>query len=116
MSGSGRPSLTSGWSVRETTSSKRALQILLTEDRVDLLVTDVVMPEMCGFTLVDVTSRVRSELPVLYVSGYPLSDEQWEGTPGARTRFVAKPLQIDEIRDAVAQLVNDDARDPSHAS
>ena len=39
----------------------------------DLIVTDIVMPEMSGFTLVDLVGRLRPGVPVLYISGTGVS-------------------------------------------
>nr|WP_323958385.1 response regulator [Brevibacillus composti] len=55
--------------MRSTTSAKEALELLNTE-RWDLLITDVMMPQMSGYEL---TRRVRtrfaiSELPVLLLT------------------------------------------------
>ena len=41
------------------------------QPRIDLVVTDVVMPYMSGPQLVDELRQTHPGLPVLYVSGYP---------------------------------------------
>ena len=63
----------------------------------DLVVTDIIMPEMSGFTLVDLLSRLRPGLPALYISGYPQEEVYWGGTPGARSSFLAKPFLVEEV-------------------
>ncbi|MBW2240355.1 MAG: PAS domain S-box protein [Deltaproteobacteria bacterium] len=75
--------------------------------RIDLLISDVVMPEMRGPEL---AARLRSgqpELPVLFVSGY--SDRQLDLSESGDvpTRFLAKPFSLAEMRNAVYELVGE---------
>ncbi len=95
-----------GCTVRAAGSARQALDILAGPDPVvDVLVTDVVMPDMSGFTLVDQASRVRPGIPVLYISGYPREEVYWGGTPGVRSAFLAKPLDPDGLRSALTALL-----------
>jgi putative two-component system response regulator len=86
-------------------SPREALNTLTTNPHINLLVTDIVMPEMSGFTLVEVASRVRPGLPVLYMSGYPSDEVYWGGTPGARSAFLAKPLEAPELQRTLLKLL-----------
>jgi two-component system cell cycle sensor histidine kinase/response regulator CckA len=63
-----------------------------TQDQIQLLVTDVVMPEMSGLELASALRRDRPSLQVMYMSGYP-EPTAGDGTvaaPGAH--FVQKPF------------------------
>ncbi len=103
-----------GCAVTSAPSARAAVDILKSDRPIDLLVTDIVMPEMSGFTLVDLTSSVRPSLPVLYISGYPQEEVYWGGTPGAQSAFLAKPMEIDKLREAVRSLLpRGDRVDPS---
>lgn len=64
---------------------------------VDLLVTDLIMPETSGFRLVEILSRFQDELRVLYISGYSAKDVDWAGVPGAAWAYLAKPISIDDL-------------------
>jgi two-component system, cell cycle sensor histidine kinase and response regulator CckA len=73
-----------GYTVIEAASPSRALELARADAHIDLLVTDVVMPEMDAFELVD---RMTSRLPglrILYTSGY--TDATAEGP------FIHKPF------------------------
>src|SRR5665811_2083817 len=95
-----------GCRVTAVSAGREALAILTGERRVDILVTDVVMTEMSGFTLVDLASRARPDLPALYISGYPQEEAYWGGTPGARTAFLAKPLDLAELGTTLLSLLS----------
>lgn len=94
-----------GCHVRTAASPRAALRDIGEEADIDVLVTDIVMPEMSGFALVDVAARARPGLPVLYVSGYPPEEVYWGGTPGARSAFLTKPLEADELRTTLLGLL-----------
>jgi len=73
----------SGYRVLQATDAASALECLqATKDPVHLLLTDVVMPGMDGRELAEIVRRLRPEIRVLYMSGYPddtLSDrsDRW---------------------------------------
>jgi two-component system cell cycle sensor histidine kinase/response regulator CckA len=58
-----------GYIVVEAADAQEAQQ-LFSQHRVDLIVSDIVMPKTSGVQLVEQLRRVRPELPVLYMSGY----------------------------------------------
>lgn len=100
-----------GCRVRTSSSPREALDVLLSDAPVDVLVTDIVMPEMGGFSLVEFAERVRNIPLVLYISGYPQEDVYWGGTPGTRHRFLGKPIELDDLRAALLDLLDDEAGD-----
>ncbi len=60
--------------------------------RIDLLVTDVVMPGMSGRELADRLTAVRSGLKRLYLSGYTDDAIVRNGVAAGGTSFLAKPI------------------------
>ncbi len=70
--------------------------------RVDLVVTDLRMPEMGGDELAERLRRIRRDLPILFVSGYAL-DRRIRRRPG--DGFLAKPFGGDDLIEAASQVV-----------
>ena len=70
--------------------------------RVDLVVTDLRMPEMGGDELAERLRRLRRDLPILFVSGYAL-DRRVRRRPG--DGFLAKPFGGDDLIEAASQVV-----------
>lgn len=95
-----------GCVVQTASSARAAVDALKSDVSIDLLITDIVMPDMSGFTLVDLAMKVRSDLPVLYVSGYPQEEVYWGGTPGARSGFLSKPIEIEDLQAAIFGLTH----------
>jgi two-component system, cell cycle sensor histidine kinase and response regulator CckA len=86
-----------GYTVLEAASPTAAIELLSADAPIDLLVTDVVMPEMDAFELAE---RVALEVPgvrVLYTSGY--TDAAAEGP------FIQKPFTPQQLIDKVGAVL-----------
>jgi PAS domain S-box-containing protein len=82
-------------------SGQRALDILKSEQPLDLMMTDHMMPGMTGLELVAASRDVRPKLPVLLATGYA---ELPEGAQIDLPRL-AKPYHQDQLRDRLDQLL-----------
>lgn len=82
----------SGYRVVASTSAREALRMVV-EDHVaiQLLVTDVVMPEMSGWELADALLEHQPGLKVLFVSGYASDGALQDGRRLEDSYFLSKP-------------------------
>jgi two-component system cell cycle sensor histidine kinase/response regulator CckA len=71
----------------------------------DLVITDVVMPELDGRALGQRLKERCPSLPVLYISAYPPDDLFHRGAPSATAPFLQKPLDPDEFLSMVQRLL-----------
>lgn len=83
--------LTQGYTVLETGDPQQAIHIAKYQ-RIDLLLTDVIMPITKGTELADRVQAVTPSTKVLLMSGYQTSDIAASGRP-----FMAKPFSIDGL-------------------
>lgn len=78
----------------------KALDRVKTE-RIDLIVTDLSMPEMSGLDLIVEAKRVSPNIPIAVISAYG----NVENTTYALTRgafsFIAKPFKMSQIKDMI---------------
>jgi PAS domain S-box-containing protein len=74
--------------------------------RIDLLVTDVVMPRMNGLELARRLDEIRPGLPTLYLSGYAPGAVAREGMLDPRRVFMTKPLRPAELTHKVRDLLD----------
>jgi PAS domain S-box-containing protein len=59
-----------GHTVIETSSGTQALDVLRTEEPIDLMITDYAMPGMTGVQLAEAAREMRPNLPILLATGY----------------------------------------------
>jgi CheY-like chemotaxis protein len=90
-------------------SARHGRDALLLAERyerpIDLLVTDVVMPEMGGGELVERLTALRSDLKVLYISGYTNDEVLRRGVHGDRTPFLHKPFTSEGLMRRVREVL-----------
>lgn len=104
-----------GYEVLEAEGPREALSILDGRPRtIDLVVTDISMPEMSGFRLIEMLAERQREVRALYISGAGRKDVVWAGVPGTVKAFLPKPLSLDALRSAVRAVL--DAPAPADAS
>jgi CheY-like chemotaxis protein len=82
-------------------SARHALDILKSQEQIDLMVTDHVMPGMTGIELAARSREVRPALPILLATGYA---DLPEGSALDLPRL-AKPYHQDQLRDRLDQLL-----------
>jgi CheY-like chemotaxis protein len=75
------------------------------ERPIDLLVTDVVMPEMGGGELVERLVARRPNLKVLYISGYTNDEVVRRGVHGASASFLHKPFTAEDFMRRVREVL-----------
>ena len=90
-----------GYSVMLASSGEEALQLLqTTEQQVDLVITDLVMPGMGGHAFALELRRLPSPPPILYISAYERPDGEMA------KRFLQKPFSPAELVTAVRNLMS----------
>ncbi|MDB4972552.1 MAG: Blue-light-activated protein [Myxococcaceae bacterium] len=98
---------TQGYEVLAAASGSEALELASEAGRViDLLMTDVVMAQMSGFTLAARLVESRPNLPVLYVSGYSERAAVPEQPAGTCVEFLAKPFTAQSLVVKVREVLD----------
>jgi PAS domain S-box-containing protein len=93
-----REALTSlGYRVLEAATPTEALRFLKERDDIQLLFTDVVLPEMNGRILAEQAARLRPGLKVIFTSGYTQNAIVHHGRLYAGLNFVGKPFKLDTL-------------------
>jgi signal transduction histidine kinase len=90
-----------GHAVCSASTPSQAIQILR-ENQVDLVILDMVMPEMSGRDVLDRIRMLRTDIPVLLTTGYygePVKDFP----EGAAVRLLRKPYRQAELARAIAE-------------
>jgi len=75
--------------------------------KVDLLITDLVMPGMSGRELANQIQKINSDLPVIYVSGYTDNDIVHEGELDEGIHFLQKPYSIKDLSIKIREVLDE---------
>jgi CheY-like chemotaxis protein len=87
----------------EAANGHEALERLDGDPEIDVLLTDLGLPGMSGQALIAEALKRRPELKVLVASGYGSQSELGSVDP-ALVRFLNKPFQMSQLKDAIAQI------------
>jgi CheY-like chemotaxis protein len=95
-----------GYDVLEAVSGREALELLSANSRVDLVLCDVVLPEMGGTELGRRVGAMRRKIPILYMSGYPGPEMVERGLITKHAPFLEKPFTPESLGSAVRRLLD----------
>jgi signal transduction histidine kinase/CheY-like chemotaxis protein len=95
-----------GHDVLPAASANEAFRILGSNDTVDVVLLDLVMPGLPARAMMERIHELRPEIPILLTSGY--SEELMNESPriDARAGFLRKPYRRAELATALAQAID----------
>ena len=99
-----------GYRVMEAGSGAEAVDVVEEAGgRIDLLLTDVVMPGTNGRELAEALLGRYPDIRVLFMSGYTEDEVILQGVRVAEVNFISKPFSVESLRQTVARLLEDSA-------
>ncbi len=96
-----------GYAVQTANDGRQGLR-MLEENTVDLVITDVLMPEMDGLEVIRTIRKINSSVPIIAMSGGGKRDMDFliEATEFGATKVVNKPFDIDELVEVVNNILD----------
>jgi two-component system cell cycle sensor histidine kinase/response regulator CckA len=95
-----------GYTVLEAGNGVEAIDVLEAQDgNVDLVISDVVMPEMDGPTLLKELRKRNPELKIIFVSGYAEDAFEKSLPAGEQFSFLPKPFTLKQLVAAVKEAM-----------
>lgn len=95
-----------GYSVLEVSGGEEALKVCKErKDPFDLLLTDVVMPQMSGRQLAEQLKEVCRDFKVLYISGYTDDAITHHGVLETGINYLQKPFTVDGLAKKVREVL-----------
>jgi len=97
-----------GYKVLEAAIGEEALRLAqdITGERIHLLLTDVVLPQMSGKELADRLKIFRPDIKVLYTSGYTDYAVVHQGILNSGTHFLQKPFSLKTLSQKVREALD----------
>lgn len=95
--------------VLTSNNGKDAVSVIRKE-RVDLIITDLQMPEMDGFELMAYLSKFHPEIPILVMTAFGGTDIQAKIEAIGPIKYFEKPLNIDTLTDCIIEELESGAK------
>lgn len=96
-----------GFTVLPASCGEDALSISRRKDvSIDLLLTDIVMPEVSGVELADRLERERPDMRILFMTGYAEEVVMNEGILGKGRECIGKPFTPEQITKRVREILS----------
>jgi PAS domain S-box-containing protein len=95
-----------GYKVMAATGPGAALSLAANHaGKIDLLITDIVMPEMNGRVLAEQIAAIQPDMKRLYISGYPADFVAHRGVLEAGVHFLQKPFALQGLAAKVQEAL-----------
>ncbi len=94
-----------GYEIITSNSPVESLDIIKSNTDIDLLLTDVVMPEMNGYELAKLTKNISPDIKVLLMSGYTNDILPEHSSLEEDIHFIQKPYKSTELYDKIKQVI-----------
>ena len=94
-----------GYTVIQAADANQALELLRVQPRIDLLLTDIVMPEMGGNELAERAMAIRPSLKIIYTTGYARGAVVHNGILDRDANLLPKPFTIEQLGTMVRDVL-----------
>jgi signal transduction histidine kinase len=95
-----------GYSIMEASDGPSGMRVLQSDARIDLLITDVGLPNgMNGRQVADAARQMRPNLKVLFITGYAENAVVGNGHLGKGMQLIAKPFEMNALVRKIRELV-----------
>lgn len=85
-----------GYTVSQASNGRRALEVM-DKEHIDLVVLDVMMPEMDGYEFTKIVRESQNNLPILMVSAKQLPADKHKGFIVGTDDYITKPIDDEEM-------------------
>ena len=100
-----------GYRVTTTGDGPAALALIEeNETDIDLVVLDLMLPGMSGYTVCQTLREQGSDVPILILSARTLSEDRTRGFDVGANQYLSKPFELDELLSRVKNLLTHHVR------
>jgi two-component system alkaline phosphatase synthesis response regulator PhoP len=93
-----------GYKVATANNGKKALQIFK-EERFNLVILDVMMPEIDGFVVAETIRLENSDVPIMFLTAKNTNEDKISGLKKGADDYLTKPFNLEELILRVNNLV-----------
>ena len=101
-----------GFEIFHATDGRQGWEIFQ-EQKPNLVIADIFMPEMTGVELLEKIKESENPVPVVLISGVPLSQSEIQMQRERADGFLEKPYMFWQMKELIGKLVPDAASSPA---
>ena len=98
--------LMSDYDVSVAVSGSMALDIAASPTPPDLILLDIMMPEMDGYEAMYQIKKLNSEMPIIAQTAFALLEEKKKCIDLGFDDYIAKPIKLDELMQKIEKQLN----------
>ena len=87
-----------GYQVQTFESALQAIARLKTQEDVDLILSDIKMPQMDGMTFLDRAKEIASDIPVILITAFGNIDDAIKAIRKGAFDYIVKPFKLTELK------------------
>jgi len=95
-----------GFDVETAENGKQAIERVRTGPELDLVITDMKMPEIDGLEFLKLIRQVRENLPVIILTGHGTLENALDSVGEGAWDYVLKPFRVEKLRAAVLRAIS----------
>jgi len=95
----------SGYRVFTAQGGQRALDILETQPGIDLIVSDLMMPQMDGIALTKEIHSMGRDIPIIVITGYATIELAVETMKAGAADFITRPFNNEQIKITIKKVL-----------
>ena len=97
-----------GYQVMIAWSGKEAIEIYKqNKDKIDMVILDMIMPEMSGGKTYDLLKEINPNIKVLLSSGYSIDGQATEILERGCNGFIQKPFNMKELSGKIREILDE---------
>ena len=97
-----------GYQVLTAENGRKALKVYQSAGQVDLVLTDMVMPEMGGKELVQELRKIAPRVKVLAITGYTLVEDMQSMREAGILDVIHKPFEVNILANSIRRAMDSD--------
>ncbi|MBE9507558.1 MAG: GAF domain-containing protein, partial [Chloroflexi bacterium] len=95
-----------GYRVLTAANGREALEVYRSAERVNLIITDLVMPEMGGKELARALKKEHPHARVLAITGYALEDDTEDLMEAGILDIIQKPFEVNRLAEIIRRVLD----------
>ena len=96
-----------GYTVLESNNGRNAVELYAKiQDKIDLVILDIVMPDMGGGDVYDRLKEINPDVKVLLSSGYSIDDQAREIMERGCDGFIQKPFSVKSMSEKTSEILS----------